>query len=606
MLLNKTNFDFTKNYIDKKEQEHESKHVQWIKIIVFLILYVTTMVIQLSNVLETSINGVISQVQVMMSTYIVMSVKKRGFVCAVVFNLILCCMAGGAFFINGNLSAAPGVIIPICTIVTISIIFFFEKRLDNKIKEVINQKEEIYTLYEEVVHNEKEILEKNSQLIQYNKEIKKSEEKLSYLAFFDVLTEIPNRKMIIDRIDFLISLAESKKISFATVFIDLDNFKKINDSMGHHAGDLLLKAVTSKLKGLIHSKDMLGRLGGDEFAIIIQRELKEEEILEYVENLKDSLMDCFVIENTEFNTSASLGISMYPQDGKDSAELLKCADTAMYKAKEYGKNGVYFFRKEMKEDILKKIEFENRLLSAIKNEEIFLVFQPQYTSNSKELRGFEVLVRWKSPELGLVSPGQFIPVAEETGFIVQLGEFIFRKACEKFKYIQDKYNIMSVISVNISALQIMDPYFVQMVKNVLEETKFDVRYLELEITESVFISSVDYVINIINELKEMGISIALDDFGTGYSSLNYLQLLPIDTLKIDKSFIDSIDNNTKKQIVGSIISLVHKMEISVVAEGIENEIQLEYLKKHECDFIQGFLWGKPLNEEEVSKLLNLY
>ena len=412
--------------------------------------------------------------------------------------------------------------------------------------------------------------------------------------------------MIIDRIDFLISLAESKKISFATVFIDLDNFKKINDSMGHHAGDLLLKAVTSKLKGLIHSKDMLGRLGGDEFAIIIQRELKEEEILEYVENLKDSLMDCFVIENTEFNTSASLGISMYPQDGKDSAELLKCADTAMYKAKEYGKNGVYFFRKEMKEDILKKIEFENRLLSAIKNEEIFLVFQPQYTSNSKELRGFEVLVRWKSPELGLVSPGQFIPVAEETGFIVQLGEFIFRKACEKFKYIQDKYNIMSVISVNISALQIMDPYFVQMVKNVLEETKFDVRYLELEITESVFISSVDYVINIINELKEMGISIALDDFGTGYSSLNYLQLLPIDTLKIDKSFIDSIDNNTKKQIVGSIISLVHKMEISVVAEGIENEIQLEYLKKHECDFIQGFLWGKPLNEEEVSKLLNLY
>lgn len=312
----------------------------------------------------------------------------------------------------------------------------------------------------------------------------------------------------------------------------------------------------------------------------------------------------FAFERTELSISASLGISIYPQDGNDSVDLLKYADTAMYKAKDCGKNAVQFFCKEMKDEVLKKIEFENRLLSAIQNQEVFLVFQPQYRLGKKQLRGFETLVRWESPEFGLISPVNFIPVAEETGFIIQLGEWILNTACKKFKDIQDKYCVNLVVSVNISAVQIMDPSFVQMVKNVLEQTGLHGKYVEFEITESVFISSMEYVIRVLTELKETGIRIALDDFGTGYSSLNYIQKLPIDILKIDKTFIDSINHkDAKNQIVGSIISLVHQMDISVIAEGVENETQLAYLEDHNCDCIQGFLWGKPLCEQDMNQLL---
>ena len=371
MLFDKAKSDFINSYIDEKEYEHKSEYRPWIKIIICLILYVAIVVIQVSTSSNSNIKGTVSQIQVMLSIYMVRSTKKRGFVCAVIINVILSLMVAKMFFINGNMNALPGIVVPICTIVTISIIFFFDNSLNNKIKEVIKQKEELCTLYEDVINNEKEISEKNNQLMKCNKVMKENEEKLSYLVFYDALTEITNRKIIIESIDFLISLGEKQKNSFATVFIYIDNFKKINDSMGHHAGDLLLKAVTSKFKSLIHSKDMLGRLGSDEFALIIQRELKEEEILEYVESIRIALMDSFIIENTKFNISSSFGISIYPKDGKNYAELLKCADTAMYKTKEYGKNGVKFFRKEMKEDILNKIEFENRLLSSIKNERDF-------------------------------------------------------------------------------------------------------------------------------------------------------------------------------------------------------------------------------------------
>ena len=279
MLFGKAKSDFINSYIDEKEHEHKSEYRPWIKIIICLILYVAIIVIQVSTSLNSNIKGTVSQIQVMLSIYMVRSTKRRGFVCAVIINVILSLMVAKVFFIDGNMNVLPGMVVPICTIVIISIIFFFDRRLNNKIKEVMKQKQELCTLYEDVVNNEKEISEKNNQLMKCNKVMKENEEKLSYLVFYDALTEIPNRKMIIDSIDFLISLGEKQKNSFATVFIDIDNFKKINDSMGHHAGDLLLKAVTSKFKSLIHSKDMLGRLGSDEFALIIQRELKEEEIL---------------------------------------------------------------------------------------------------------------------------------------------------------------------------------------------------------------------------------------------------------------------------------------------------------------------------------------
>ena len=540
----------------------------------------------------------------MISVYLVVSAVKNGYIIGVSINVIQFLLVARNVFSRGNISSAPGMILPICTIITITIIYVFSRRLNQKYEEIKEQKEELVTLYEELAITEGELFNQNKQLLEYNQDMKENEEKLNYLAFFDVLTELPNRKMIINRLDILITLSMEKKMKFAMIFIDLDNFKRINDSMGHHAGDLLLQEVALRLKAVIHPDDMLGRLGGDEFALIIQRQLEEDEIVTYLESLRKEILKKFYIEKTELTISASFGISVYPRDGDNSTDLLKCSDTAMYKVKEDGKNGVQFFNKEMKDRIFMRMELEKRLLESIENDELYLVYQPQYRSDTKKLRGFETLIRWNSPELGFVSPVTFIPVAEETKFINQMGRWILRTACKKFKELQDKYHFNAILSVNISAVQIMEPSFVHMIIGILNETGVHPYNLEIEITESIFISSMDYVIDVLNQLKNIGINIALDDFGTGYSSLSYLQMLPIDTLKIDKVFIDSIIGQGKdKHIVGPIISLVHQMDISVVAEGVEDTTQLDYLREHNCDCIQGYIWGKPLNEDELNKLL---
>ncbi len=606
-MPNRTEDNFLNRYFEKKEQSLESsKYMSYFKmitVIICLLIYVAILIVETRDISET-VTGILAQFQVMISVYLVVSAVKNGYIIGVSINVIQFLLVAINVFSRGNVRSAPGMILPICTIITITIIYVFSRRLNQKYEEIKEQKEELVTLYEELAVTEGELFNQNKQLLEYNQDMKENEEKLNYLAFFDVLTELPNRKMIINRLDILITLSLEKKMKFAMIFIDLDNFKRINDSMGHHAGDVLLQEVALRLKAAIHPDDMLGRLGGDEFALIIQRQLEEDEILDYLEKLRKEILKKFFIENTELSISASFGISVYPRDGDNSTDLLKCSDTAMYKVKEDGKNGVQFFNKEMKDRIFMRMELEKRLLASIENDELYLVYQPQYKSDTKKLRGFETLIRWNSPELGFVSPVTFIPVAEETKFINIMGRWILKTACTKFKELQDKYHFNAVLSVNISAVQIMEPSFVQMIKKVLEETGVRPYNLEIEITESIFISSMDYVISVLNELKEIGINIALDDFGTGYSSLSYLQLLPIDTLKIDKVFIDSIvGKGIDKHIVGPIISLVHQMDISVVAEGVENSMQLEYLKEHNCDCIQGYIWGKPLNEEDLNKLL---
>lgn len=605
-MPNRTDDNLINRYFEKKEQIYESKYLSYFKTascVLCLLLFLLIVIIETRTTSDT-ITGILAQFQVMISVYLVVSAVKNGYIIGVSINIIQFLLVAVNVIYRGNIRSAPGLILPICTIVTITIIYVFSRRLNQKYEEIKEQKEELVTLYEELAVTEGELFNQNKQLLEYNQDMKENEEKLNYLAFFDVLTELPNRKMIINRLDILITLSLEKKMKFSMVFIDLDNFKRINDSMGHHAGDLLLQEVALRLKAAIHPDDMLGRLGGDEFALIIQRQLEEDEILEYLESLRKEILKKFYIEKTEITISASFGISVYPRDGDNSTDLLKCSDTAMYKVKEDGKNGVQFFSKEMKDKIFMRMELEKRLLASIENEELYLVYQPQYYSDTKELRGFETLIRWNSPELGHVSPAAFVPVAEETKFINQMGKWILKNACKRFKEMQDKYHFDAILSVNISAVQLMEPSFVQMIIGILNETGVRPYNLEIEITESIFISSMDYVIGVLNELKEIGINIALDDFGTGYSSLSYLQLLPIDTLKIDKAFIDSIvGKDIDKHIVGPIISLVHQMDISVVAEGVENLVQLDYLKEHKCDCIQGYIWGKPLIDEEMEKLI---
>ncbi len=606
-MPNRTDDNFFNRYFEKKENVYENKYISYFKIItcfLCLVIYAVIIIIETRITTDNTITGILAQFQVMISVYLVVSAVKNGYIIGVSINVIQFLLVARNVFSRGNISSAPGMILPICTIITITIIYVFSRRLNQKYEEIKEQKEELVTLYEELAITEGELFNQNKQLLEYNQDMKENEEKLNYLAFFDVLTELPNRKMIINRLDILITLSMEKKMKFAMIFIDLDNFKRINDSMGHHAGDLLLQEVALRLKAVIHPDDMLGRLGGDEFALIIQRQLEEDEIVTYLESLRKEILKKFYIEKTELTISASFGISVYPRDGDNSTDLLKCSDTAMYKVKEDGKNGVQFFNKEMKDRIFMRMELEKRLLESIENDELYLVYQPQYRSDTKKLRGFETLIRWNSPELGFVSPVTFIPVAEETKFINQMGRWILRTACKKFKELQDKYHFNAILSVNISAVQIMEPSFVHMIIGILNETGVHPYNLEIEITESIFISSMDYVIDVLNQLKNIGINIALDDFGTGYSSLSYLQMLPIDTLKIDKVFIDSIIGQGKdKHIVGPIISLVHQMDISVVAEGVEDTTQLDYLREHNCDCIQGYIWGKPLNEDELNKLL---
>jgi len=424
------------------------------------------------------------------------------------------------------------------------------------------------------------------------------------MAYYDSLTGLPNRKMILETIEMQIESSKFNKTKFYVVYIDVDAFKKVNDTMGHHVGDDFLVFVAKNLKGLINKKDVLGRLGGDEFALIIRRDIEKSEVKAEVERIKNVFQIPFIIRNIEIILTASFGVSVYPEDGGNVGKLLKNADMSMYKAKDLGKNNIQFFDRVMLDAFMEDTRLENLLLKAMENKEFFLVFQPQYDSDVKKIRGFEALLRWNSKELGMISPIKFIPKAEETRFIIPLGNWVLRTACEKYKEFKKIYNEDFIMSVNISMIQLNEENFTIDVKKILEETKMNPSDLELEITESVATEIMDNVTSKLKELKELGVRVALDDFGTGYSSLSHLKSLPIDILKIDKSFIDDINEEMQGvHIVKDIISLVHNLRIKIVVEGIEQTSQLNVLKKYGCDFVQGFLLSFPLNEKDVFEFL---
>lgn len=598
--LEKKVFD---RYLDNREKGRVNSNGAYAILVVYVLVFAVVMVLQMIPI-SYAIKGILAQLQVLLSIFIVVYVIKIGYIVAFFTNIAECIMVFIAFFIRGDKTAAPGMIVPIGTILIITLVSIFGRQINERIIEVIKQNKELEVLNKEIEARQKDIELRNEQLLANHREMEEKEKRLTYLAAYDLLTELPNRRVFISRLNFVMAMAETNEISFAVVYIDIDNFKRINESIGHAAGDEILQMISKRLDSQKHPDDFLGRLSGDEFALIISRLLKEEELLEYVEKLRVGLSESLNVAGLEYILNASFGIGLYPQDSTDAELLLSCAETAMNKAKEYGKNCVQFFRREMKGDILTKVLYENNLLSSIQNNELFLMYQPQFCTDTKAIRGVEALARWQSPQFGLVPPGKFISLAEEIGFILPLGEWILKTACEKVRQLQESTNKDIIVSVNISTMQIMSPTFIQRVKEIVSEAMIDPKRLEFEITESVMISSVEYVIGILNELNNMGIRIALDDFGTGYSSLRYLQMLPIETLKIDRSFIEGIDMHDSRQLlVEYTIALVHAMGISVVAEGIDNVEQLAFLKKNHCDYIQGYLWGEPLSESELQKLL---
>lgn len=421
------------------------------------------------------------------------------------------------------------------------------------------------------------------------------------MAYFDLVTNLPNWNFFSKE---LINYIKNGSGKFAVFKIDLDNFKNVNDTYGHEYGDKLLKNIGESMQKNLGKNFVVARTSGDEFLILQPKINNKIDAMNTAEKLLDTLNGLWEIDGKEFFASVSIGITIYPDDGRDIDGILRSADIAMNKAKDLGKNLYKFFESSMHDEIVRKAELEKQLRKAIQNDEFLLYYQPQVHLETRKIVSFEALIRWKNERFGWISPVDFIGLAEETGLIIPIGEWVLRAACLQDKEWKDKGYSYDFISVNVSAVQLQKSDFVAMVKKVLKETGTKPESLEIEITESVMMESLDLNLNALNELRSMGFRVALDDFGTGYSSLNYLKSLPINTLKIDKTFIDGLCKNSYEEIITEqIIKLAHKMNLEVVAEGVELEEQLKSLEGKHCNKIQGYYFAKPLPPEEVGSFI---
>jgi diguanylate cyclase (GGDEF)-like protein len=430
-------------------------------------------------------------------------------------------------------------------------------------------------------------------------ELKKTEKQLRYLANYDQLTRLPNRSLFHEHLNHAIEIAKRFDEKIALLFFDLDGFKLINDSLGHAVGDQLLQAVALRLTKILRTTDSCARLGGDEFAVIIERIASPEEVTPTLERILNELSQPFDLDNRSVVTSVSIGVAIYPQDGIQPASLLKHADIAMYEAKREGKKNFCFYKPEMNALLVKRLVVENDLKLAITDNQFETYYQPRVSVKDNRETGFEALIRWRHPSRGLISPAEFIPIAEETGQILELGNWILGDACRQgSSWYAEGWR--GFVSVNIAALQFQQSDLVQSVEQALFQSKLPADSLELEITEGTLIKDIDRTRNTILRLKKIGVRIALDDFGTGYSSLSYLQQLPIDALKIDRSFISLIPHSSKSaRLCKAIINMAHSLDLQVVAEGIEEPAQLAFLKEAGCEEYQGYYYGKPLPASQI-------
>lgn len=433
---------------------------------------------------------------------------------------------------------------------------------------------------------------------------KQAEETIKHMAYYDSLTDLPNRALFRDRLKQAIAQAQRQNNILGVLFLDLDRVKVINDSLGHHIGDQLLKSVAERLKESVRECDTVARMGGDEFTILLPDILGIDSITRISKKILESLHPPFHFDGHQLFITASIGISVYPFDSKDAGTLMKNADTAMYKAKNLGRNNFQFFTPDMKDEAYEQLTLEHDLRRALEHEEFVVHYQPQINIASGKITGMEALVRWQHPELGLIYPKQFIPWAEESGLIVPLGKWVLQKACEQNKkWINAGFPPLRV-SVNLSTKQFNEKGVVKSIAEILSLTGLAADYLEIEITESTVMEQMTTSFSVPHELKAMGIRLAIDDFGTGYSSLTYLKKLPVNTLKMDQSFVQDLTSDPNDAAIAlAVINLGHGLDLRVLAEGVETEQQLDFLKKNKCDGIQGFLFSPPLSADEFTVLL---
>lgn len=430
---------------------------------------------------------------------------------------------------------------------------------------------------------------------------KNREELLVHQARIDALTGLPNRFLLLEQLQKEIAQAQRADGKLAILYIDLDHFKKVNDSFGHSMGDQLLCDAGARLQQCLRESDTVARLGGDEFAIIINQLASEHQAMIVAKHIINALVEPFFINGEENIIAASIGIAVYPQDGESIADLIRNSDIAMYRAKAKGGNQYVFFEESMNLEVIKRATIERELRRAISEQQFILHYQPQVDPNTLLPRGVEALVRWNHPVKGLVSPAYFIGIAEDTGLITEIGQIILAEACAQYRRWFDQGIALDYIAVNVSAKQFCHPNFLQSIEAVLKEHAMPAHCLELEITESVLMDDTNAVLDVLHQLKRLGIQLSIDDFGTGYSSMSYLEQLPFDTLKIDMSFVRKIqDSDSGGTIAATIAAMAHALSKKIVAEGVETQVQLDFLKKHDCELIQGYFFSKPLPAEDLA------
>ncbi|WP_250658057.1 putative bifunctional diguanylate cyclase/phosphodiesterase [Alkalimarinus coralli] len=431
-------------------------------------------------------------------------------------------------------------------------------------------------------------------------DLKEANSAMQQLALFDSLTGLANRRLFIDRMGQSIAAAQRRRTITALLFLDLDQFKRINDTLGHDAGDQLLLIVAERLKSCVRAQDTVSRLGGDEFTILLN-DIRDTQSITHITNqiLKD-LKEPIMLGKHEVIISTSIGITLAPNDSQEVDTLMKNADLALYHAKERGRDGYYFFTEELNTNALKLLHIEQELRHALQMDEFTILYQPQVCLKTGSIMSVEALIRWHHPIRGEVSPDDFISIAEETGLIVQIGEWVLRNACMQTKMLQQLTGQKIKVAVNLSSRQFSDPSFEQVISEVIASSGLEPKYLELEVTESMLMNNIDRVIEQLNRIKSSGITITIDDFGSGYSSLSYLKKLPVDILKVDRQFVRDIPEDLNDmEITSAIIAIAHKLNLKVIAEGVENIDQRDFLVINKCDYAQGYYFSKPLTFEDL-------
>ena len=517
-----------------------------------------------SRIHSLSISAILGQLQMFILVIMVTYYRKQGFVTALTISITQVILLISTIIRANSFSPVSGIAAQVTNISVVIIIYLYLKKLDMNSKTI--------TKY----------------------------------ALSDALTGLPNRRAFNDYLSQLIENDSSDTENFALVMVDLDNFKNINDSVGHDSGDEVLRQVAERWNVVQDKNDFIARLGGDEFIIIIVNYDSEEDLTQNIKKYSNALSDRFIVNENFFYISASFGVSLFPKDSKDSSEIFRFADAAMYYSKNISNENISMYKPSMTEIIENNVILEKKIRMALEENNFYFVLQPQYDTKTKKLRGFETLARMKDENGNQISPSVFIPIAEKTGLITSIENWIIYNTMLFFKNMLDKTTDKYILSVNVSVLHLLNKDFFGEIKQMLDKTGFPPNLLEIEITESVFISSISKAVEVLEELKKIGIRIALDDFGTGYSSLSYLAKLPIDILKIDKSFVDELlVSDSRRNYIEAIISIGHIMNFSVLSEGVEIQEQLDILANLGSDYIQGYVWGKPMLPHDAAKILGL-